>query len=129
MLLPPLPMQHNPSVTTHVFYLTSEEASSRCLGFIGGKSKFCVATNCSISKHDSVKFRAESGIYIRVPKKLDQCLCSPFLPDDKFDLDVASDLLSSERILESWITLFSSISAEGLSLSREVWEKLEDRKS
>ena len=76
----------------HLLYITEEESKSRCMGMIG-KAKFCIATECTIAKHDTSKFYPNPGLYIRMPKRMDQCFCRPSLPDDRFDAELASELL------------------------------------
>lgn len=94
---------------------------SRCMGFIG-KSKFCVTTACTTQKHDQTKFRPQPGLYIRVPKRADQCFSQPFLPDSLFESEVSAEFLSSERSVEDWSNIFDVIKSQGVTLTMSEWE-------
>ena len=109
------------SVLTYLLYVTSDEAMARCMGYIG-KSKFCVTTACTTQKHDQSKFHPKAGLYIRVPKRSDQCFCEPFLPDNLFESEVSAEFLSSERSVEEWSSIFAAIKMQGVKLSSTDWE-------
>ena len=87
-----------------------------------GRTKFCLTSACVTQRHDSSKFKPQPGLYIRVPRKLDQCFCSPFLPDSLFSSQLSSEFLAVERSVQDWTTLFNAILAEGTTVTAESWE-------
>ena len=91
------------------------------MGYIG-KTKFCVATNCTIAKHESIKFDPKPGLYIRVPKRWDQCFCTHFLPDGLFESDLSSEFLSTEKPVDTWTSIFAAIASQGTTMGRTDWE-------
>ena len=117
----PVPLPSSQGLT-HLLYVTSAEASVRCMGMIG-KSKFCVTSACVIQRHDISKFKPKPGLYIRVPRKIDHCFCLPFLPDEFFAPDIASEFLSVEKTVQEWTTIFASITATGTTITAKLWEE------
>lgn len=111
------------TVPCHLLYITSSESRARCMGYIG-RTKFCTASACTIQKHDTTKFHPAPGLYIRVPKKVDQCFCSPCLADNLFDSDLASSLLGLEHSMDDWANIFATITKQGRQVSAEQWQKL-----
>ena len=93
------------------------------MGFIG-RSKFCIASACTIQKYDTTKFHTTPGLYIRVPKKMDQCFCAPCLPDELFDSDLASVLLIMENVMDDWANIYATISSQNIKMSAGQWTKL-----
>ena len=110
-----------PASTTHLLYLAQEDFHKRCLGLIG-KSKVCVATNCKVAKHETYKFQPTPGLYIRVPRKMDQCFCTPTLPDSAFEADLSSFFLSVEKSVEDWNKIFFHIQSMEMQVKLEVWK-------
>ena len=93
-----------------------------------GRSKFCIASACTIQKYDTTKCHPQPGLYIRVPKKMDQCFWEPCLPDGGFDSDLASVLLSAENTLEEWVHIFATITKQETKLTAEQWTHLKKNK-
>ena len=97
-----------------------------CLGYIGDqRNKFCMAQVCVIQNHEKRKFRPKSGLFIRVPRKMDQCFCQPFLSDNLFSSDLAADFLSEERSVEAWTAMFAQIIALNSRLTSDKWKFLQ----
>ena len=71
----------------------------RCMGMVG-KSKFCLTSACVTQRYDISKFKPQPGLYVRVPRKIDQCFCFPFLPDHLFAPEVSSEFLLVEKTVQ-----------------------------
>ena len=90
---------------TRVLYFLSEEDTKYCLGLIGDKKFFC-STKCEVMKHASLKFNPETGLFIRGPRKQDQCFTSTFLPDEFLEPSSLELFLSEEKLWKNGM-LFS----------------------
>ena len=84
------------------------------MGMIGANNsanKFCTTRNCSVVKDEAQKYAYRTGLYIRVPKKVDPAFCVPSLHEDHFQPDLAAEFLTEKKTVSEWSIIFSQISA------------------
>lgn len=121
-----------PSVTTdspeqaltQLLYVP-EVDSKLCYGYVGeSRSKFCISNDCLIQNHKKRKFIPKPGLYIRVPRKLDQVYCQPHLSDELFYPDLAAEFLSQDRTVEEWSSIFAQITNNATKLNLAEWNVL-----
>ena len=115
-------------VVTRVLYFSTEADTKYCLGLIGDK-KFCCSTKCEVMKHASLKFNPETGLFIRVPRKQDQCFNSPFLPDEFLEPSLLELFLSEEKTVEEWNAIFAQVLANSEKLSESDWFSIQSLRS
>lgn len=115
------------AVLTRVLYYSTSEENSICMGLIGERDhkKFCCSTNCGVGKHEISKFQSKAGLFIRVPKKVDQAFTNPFLPDQYLEAPLLELFLESEKTVEEWSANFSQILAAGTKFSADAWTALQ----
>lgn len=95
------------------------------MGIIGDNRKFCSSTACFIQRHENNKFTSTSGLYIRVPRRPEQCFTSPFLDDKYFDPQLLELFLTAEKSVEEWTSIFGQIIAADMKFTAEAWASME----
>ena len=90
------------AVLTRVLYYSGSEDQPYCLGVIGGDNKkFCCSFQCKINKHEASKFIPKPGLFIKVPKKIDQAFTSPFLLDQLLEPELLELFIEAENLSKS----------------------------
>ena len=95
------------------------------MGIIGDNKIFCASTACSIQKHETNNFSSSSGLYIRVPKKPEQCFTSPFLADNLLDAPLLEMFLTAEKTVDEWSSIFAQITTANVKFTADSWAAVE----